>query len=179
MPTRSLASALVFPPKATRRVRRRHHRIALSQSRRARRVLRYITASIMLWLGALKFVSLSGSMAEDLIRRSLPPLPPDLFFLLLGGWETVIGVCLLSRPLQRAGALLLLLQIPFLLLPLMTMPGECFAGSPFILTAQGQEIIKNALFVGAALVINRNRSALQPGDEVRASKSSKSHENLT
>jgi uncharacterized membrane protein YkgB len=142
-------------------------------------VLRYTTAAIMLWLGTLKWVSLSGSMAEDLIRRSLPPLSPDLFFLLLGGWEIVIGVCLLSRPLQRTGALLLLLQIPFLLLPLLTMPSECFAGAPFVLTAQGQEIIKNALFVGAALVLGRSRPALRPGDEVRANTTPKSYENLT
>lgn len=167
MQTRTLSSALVLPTKAKKRIRT-HHRIDVD--RRARRVLRYTTASIMLWLGTLKFVSLSGSMTEDLIRRSLPPMSSDLFFLLLGGWQIAIGVCLLSRSLRRTGAMLLLLQIPFLLLPLLTMPGECFAGFPFVLTAQGQEILKNALFLGVALIIGRSRPAPRPDQEIRASK---------
>lgn len=79
---------------------------------------------------------------------------PDLFVSLLGWWEVTIRVGLLFRPLHRTAILLLLLQMPGTHLPLVLLPEVCFTEVPRGLTLEGQYIIKNAVLIGAALVVD-------------------------
>lgn len=116
-----------------------------------RRILRYALALIFIWFGALKL--LDASPANDLIRRTIYWLPPDLFLPILGWWEVAIGVCLLFRPLLRIGLILLFLQMPGTFLPLIVVPEQCFEKFPFVLTIEGQYIVKNLVLIGAALVV--------------------------
>ena len=44
-------------------------------------------------------------------------------------------------------------QLPGTFLPLLLLPNVCFSGSPFVLTMEGQYIVKNLLIIGAALVV--------------------------
>ena len=114
-------------------------------------MLRMALSLIFIWFGALKIFS--ASPADDLVRRTIYWLRPEIFLPVLGGWEVLIGVCLLFRPLLRMGLLLLALQLPGTFLPLIVLPEVCFARFPFELTMEGQYIFKNLLIIGAALVV--------------------------
>jgi uncharacterized membrane protein YkgB len=123
-------------------------------------ILRYGLGVVFVWFGLLK--PLGVSPAADLVRRTVYFLPPDLFLPILGWWEVAIGVGLLVRSLNRMAILLLFLQMPGTLLPLVLLPEVCFTHVPWGLTLEGQYIIKNAVLIGAALVVGgtvRDRSA--------------------
>jgi uncharacterized membrane protein YkgB len=114
-------------------------------------VLRLGLAVVFIWYGILKPFGLSP--AADLVRRTVYFVPPDLFIPILGWWEVAIGVGLLYRPLNRTALFLLFLQMPGTLLPLVLLPEVCFTHIPWGLTLEGQYIIKNAVLIGAALVV--------------------------
>ena len=125
--------------------------ISTWMNRYGRRILRYALAVIFIWFGALKFFD--HGPANDLVRRTIYWVSPDLFVPVLAGWEIAIGVGLLFRPLLRLGLLLLFLQMPGTFLPLVIVPERCFETFPFVLTLEGQYILKNLVLLGAALVI--------------------------
>jgi uncharacterized membrane protein YkgB len=114
-------------------------------------VLRVGLAVVFIWYGLLK--PLGMSPAAELVRRTVYFVPPDLFIPILGWWEVAIGVGLLYRPLNRTAIFLLFLQMPGTLLPLVLLPEVCFTQAPWGLTLEGQYIIKNAVLIGAALVV--------------------------
>lgn len=114
-------------------------------------ILRYSLAVIFIWYGALKPFGLSP--AEDLVRHTVYWVDPDWFLPILGWWEVAIGVCLLFRPLIRLAILLLFLQMPGTMLPLVLLPEVCFTVFPYGLTLEGQYIIKNLVLIGAAIVV--------------------------
>jgi ABC-type uncharacterized transport system permease subunit len=72
---------------------------------------------------------------------------------LLAAWESAIGLGLLSGRLLRTTLLLLFVQMPGTLMPLLLFPEETFTRVPLAPTLEGQYIIKNLVLVGAALVI--------------------------
>lgn len=114
-------------------------------------ILRVGLAVVFIWYGVLK--PLGMSPAAELVRRTVYFVPPDLFIPILGWWEVAIGVGLLYRPLNRTAIFLLFLQMPGTLLPLVLLPEVCFTQVPWGLTLEGQYIIKNAVLIGAALVV--------------------------
>jgi uncharacterized membrane protein YkgB len=126
-------------------------RIAGWMQRNGHFVLRVGLAIVFIWYGILKPFGLSP--AADLVRRTVYFVPPDLFIPILGWWEVAIGVGLLYRPLNRTALFLLFLQMPGTLLPLVLLPEVCFTHIPWGLTLEGQYIIKNAVLIGAALVV--------------------------
>lgn len=113
--------------------------------------LRYSLAVIFIWFGLLKPLGLSP--AEELVKRTVYFLPPDIFYPVLGWWEVLIGVGLLFRSFTRIALLLLLLQMPGTFLPLIILPDVCFTQMPFGLTLEGQYIIKNFVLISAAIVV--------------------------
>ena len=114
-------------------------------------LMRISLALVFIWFGILKPLGMSPE--EELIKRTVYWLPPEFFLPILGWWEVAIGVGLLYRPLVRASLLLLLLQLPGTMLPLVLLPDICFARFPFGLTIEGQYIVKNLFLVSAAFVI--------------------------
>jgi len=125
--------------------------IADWMQRRGLIILRISLAIIFIWFGALKTVGMSP--AAELVRNTVYWFPPDIFIPLLGYWEIAIGVCLLFRPLIRVAILLLFLQMPGTMLPLVLLPDVCFTSVPFGLTIEGQYIIKNLVLISAGIVI--------------------------
>lgn len=126
-------------------------RIAGWMQRNGLFVLRIALAIIFIWYGILKPFGMSP--AAELVRKTVYFVPPDLFIPILGWWEVAIGVGLLYRPLNRTAIFLLFLQMPGTLLPLVLLPDVCFTQIPWGLTLEGQYIIKNAVLIGAALVV--------------------------
>ena len=52
----------------------------------------------------------------------------------------------------RLAVILLLAQMPGTFLPLILLPEVCFENFPFVLTTEGQYIIKNLVIITAAIV---------------------------
>ena len=114
-------------------------------------LLRYSIAIVFIWFGLLK--PLGMSPAADLVARTVVWFSPGWFVPFLGWWEVLIGLTLLYRPLIRVSILLLFLQMPGTMLPLVFLPEVCFTQIPFGLTLEGQYIIKNLVLISAGLVI--------------------------
>ncbi len=116
------------------------------------RLMRVGLGIIFLWFGALKlFPSLSP--AEDLVRRTIFFINPDLFIPVLAVWEMAIGLGLLFGYQMRLTLLLLFLQMPGTALPLFILPEVVWTSFPFGLTLEGQYIVKNLVLITAGIVL--------------------------
>ena len=107
---------------------------------------------VFIWFGMLKFFP-GLSPAEDLVRNTIYFMDPDIFIPVLAVWETMIGIGLLIGKFMRVTLLLLFLQMPGTALPIFILPDIVWTSFPFVLTLEGQYIIKNLVLIGAGLVI--------------------------
>lgn len=118
--------------------------------------LRVGLGTMFVWFGALKlFPGLSP--AESLVRNTIYFFNPDFFLPILALWEVLIGIGFLSglftNKFQRATILLLFLQMFGTALPLVLLPEVVWEIFPFVLTLEGQYIIKNLVIIGSSLVL--------------------------
>lgn len=114
-------------------------------------VLRYSLALLFIWFGALKLVG--GSPATAMVANTVYWFSPMWFVPFLGVWEMIIGVCFLYRPLIRLALALLAPQMLGTFLPFLLLPEVTFQNFPFVLTLEGQYILKNLVIIGAAMVV--------------------------
>jgi hypothetical protein len=68
-------------------------------------------------------------------------------------WETLIGIGFLCNIFQRTTLLLLWLQMIGAWMPLVIFPERMFIYVPFILTLEGQYILKNMVLIAATFVL--------------------------
>jgi len=120
-------------------------------------VLRVGLGLVFLWFGALKLIP-GLSPAADLAARTIAQLslgivPADVAVPLLGGWEVLIGLGLLTGIALRATLFLLIVQMAGTVTPLLLYPDETFSTFPIVPTLEGQYILKNVVLIGAAMVI--------------------------
>ena len=115
-------------------------------------LLRVSIGVVFFWFGALKLIP-GASPAETLIRESLPFLPMNLFIPFLAVWEMIIGLGFMTGRFMRLTILLMFLQMGGAISPIFLNPTAVFVTFPFILTLEGQYIIKNIVLISAALVI--------------------------
>ncbi len=115
-------------------------------------LLRISVGVVFFWFGALKLFP-GASPAETLVRETLPFLPMELFLPVLAIWEMVIGLGFITGKFMRLTILLLLFQMIGAASPIVLNPTAVFVKFPFVLTLEGQYIIKNAVLVSAAFVI--------------------------
>jgi len=129
-------------------------------------ILRIALGLVFLWFGTLKLVP-GLSPAEDLVRATVPFLPETIFLPLLGVWEIVIGLGFLTGRALRLTILLLFLQMPGTLAPVLLLPERVFTAFPYGLTLEGQYIVKNLVLIAAALVIGATVRGGRLIDELR------------
>lgn len=115
-------------------------------------LLRISMGVVFFWFGALKLIP-GFSPAEGLIRETLPFLPMNLFLPFLAVWEMAIGLGFITGKFMRLTILLLFLQMPGTLSPIVLRPDLVFTQFPFGLTLEGQYIIKNMVIISSALVL--------------------------
>jgi len=115
-------------------------------------ILRIALGVVFVWFGALKLFP-GMSPAEDLVRATVPWMPGGLFLPMLAVWEIVIGLGFLTGRALRITILLLFLQMPGTLAPVVLLPERVFVVFPFALSLEGQYIVKNLVLIAAALVI--------------------------
>lgn len=112
---------------------------------------------VFLWFGALKFVPglspAEGLAAETILRLTGGTVPASVSLPVLAAWESAIGLGLITGRFLRLTLLLLFLQIPGTITPLVLFPAETFTRFPYAPTLEGQYIIKNLVLVAAALVV--------------------------
>lgn len=114
-------------------------------------LLRYSMGVIFIWFGALKPLGLSP--AEELVENTIPFISPNILLPILGLWEVTIGITFLNRRLNRLAIYLLFAQMIGAMLPLILLPEVCFETFPFVLTLEGQYIIKNLVIISGGIVI--------------------------
>jgi len=71
----------------------------------------------------------------------------------LAAWECLIGLGLITGLFLRFTLLLLFVQMPGTVTPIFLFPDEIFVRPPFVLTLEGQYIVKNLVLISAAIVI--------------------------
>lgn len=103
---------------------------------------------IFFWFGALKIIGLSPAhdLAVALIQVLIPAFPPELFVLLVGIFEVVIGLLFLFRRIERVAIVLLLIHMVGTILPLIFLQHMTWQQA-FVPTMEGQYIIKNLAIV--------------------------------
>jgi uncharacterized membrane protein YkgB len=119
-------------------------------------ILRFGLGVVFIWFGALKFFP-GLSPAEELVRNTIYFYDPDFVLPVLATWEVLIGIGFISgfftNKLQRLTILLLFMQMIGAALPLVLLPEVCWTNFPFVLTLEGQYIVKNLVIIGSALVL--------------------------
>lgn len=115
-------------------------------------LLRLALAIVFLWFGALKVLGVSP--VEDLVAATVYWVSPEWFVPFLGLWEMAIGLGLLFSVALRATLLLLALQLAGTFLVLLVRPDAAFVGgNPFLLTVEGEFVVKNLVLLAAGVVI--------------------------
>jgi uncharacterized membrane protein YkgB len=120
-------------------------------------LLRLALGMVFLWFGVLKLIP-GLSPAESLAGRTMEVLtlglvPSSTAVPILGIWESLIGIGLLTGIWMRATLLLLFVQMLGTLTPLVLFPSETFDRFPYAPTLEGQYIIKNAVLIAGAVVL--------------------------
>jgi len=120
-------------------------------------MLRMALGLVFLWFGALKLVP-GLSPAESLAGRTIEVLtfnviPASTAVPVLGIWESLIGLGLMTGVWLRATLALLFAQMLGTLTPLLLFPTETWDVFPVAPTLEGQYIIKNAVLIAGAVVI--------------------------
>ena len=120
-------------------------------------LLRIALGIVFVWFGAIKFVPgwspAEGLAARTTERLTLGLVPPHVGLPVLAAWETLIGLGLLAGRYLRLTLLLLFVQMPGTMMPLLLFPHETFVAFPHAPTLEGQYIVKNLVLVSAAIVI--------------------------
>jgi uncharacterized membrane protein YkgB len=115
-------------------------------------IMRLGLGVVFFWFGALKLAP-GLSPAEMLVRNTIYFVDPDIFLPVLAIWEMVIGLGLLTGKYLRATLLLLFAQMVGTALPLVVLPEAVWTSFPFVLTLEGQYIVKNLVIIGSAIVL--------------------------
>lgn len=120
-------------------------------------LLRWSIGVIFVWFGALKLVP-GLSPADDIATETAMALTFGLFsedFVQIGLalLEIAIGVGLILGRFLRLTLLLLFGQMAGTLTPLFLFPEQIWTDFPFVLTLEGQYIVKNAVLISAGIVI--------------------------
>ena len=114
--------------------------------------LRVSLGLVFIWFGALKTFGVSPVVG--IIQQTYTFLPIHLLVLILGGWETLIGICMISKRVLRCALILMCIHLTGTFLAVYLAPGHFFVQKiPFLLTADGEFVMKNIVLMAAALVI--------------------------
>lgn len=114
--------------------------------------LRVSLGIVFVWFGALKVLGVSP--VEDLIRATVYLVPEGPFLIGLGVWEVLIGVGLVFAIALRTTLFLFFLQMVGTFSVLVVRPDIAFQElNPFLLTAEGEFVIKNLILLSAGFVV--------------------------
>ena len=132
-------------------------RITAWMARHGIALLRISVGVVFFWFGFLKFfpgLSPAETLATDTISvMTFGAIEPRVALFILATWECLIGLGLIFGKALRLTLLLLFLQMPGTITPMFFFPELTFRAVPFVLTIEGQYIVKNLVLVSAAIVV--------------------------
>lgn len=114
-------------------------------------LLRVSLGIVFFWFGILKILGVSP--VAELVGATYSFMPAREFLLVLGVWEVIIGLGLIFKIAIRTTIGLLLLQMSGTFLSFILAPEIFFNGNFFLLTTEGEFVIKNIVLVSAGIVI--------------------------
>ena len=114
-------------------------------------LLRIALGIVFVWFGALKVFGVSPVL--HLIQSTYTFLPEPAFLIVLGIWEIIIGIGLIFKIFFRATLLLLWMQMFGTLTAPLLEPSIFFNGNVFLLTMEGEFVVKNFVLLAASLAI--------------------------
>ena len=122
-------------------------------------VLRISLGIVYVWFGALKYFP-NTSPADQLAKETITILtfgliPASVSIILLAVWETLLGMLLITGVWKRVVYYFLLLHLACTFVPLFAFVDLSFSQPPMVFTLVGQYIVKNIVFISAAIVLNR------------------------
>ena len=125
-------------------------------------LLRISIGIVFVWFGLLKVFDVSP--VSELVAKTIYWFDPDFVVPALGAFEVFVGVCLIAGRLMRIALPLLVLQMAGTFLVLVMHPDVAFqGGNPFLLTVEGEFVIKNLVLLSAALVIGSRLAPIGEG----------------
>ena len=115
-------------------------------------VLRLSLGVVFVWFGMLKILDVSP--VSDLVANTVYWFDRETFVTVLGVFEVTVGVLLLLGRVLRFTLLLFVLQMIGTFLTFVILPEVTFRdGNPFLLTVEGEFVVKNLVLISAALVV--------------------------
>ena len=126
-------------------------------------LLRISLGIVYVWFGALKYFP-NTSTADQLAKETIAVItfgliPGAVSIVMLALWETVLGTLLIVGVWRRAVYYLLLVHLACTFVPLFAFVELSFSRPPVVFTLVGQYIVKNIVFIAAALVLNIRQQA--------------------
>ena len=115
-------------------------------------MLRVSLGVVFVWFGMLKILDLSP--VADLVANTVYWFDRETFVTVLGVFEITVGTLLLLGRALRVTLMLLVLQMVGTFLTFVILPQVTFRdGNPFLLTVEGEFVVKNLVLISAALVV--------------------------
>jgi uncharacterized membrane protein YphA (DoxX/SURF4 family) len=115
-------------------------------------VLRISLGVVFVWFGLLKIFEVSP--VSELVARTVYWVDPDVIVPVLGAFEVTVGMLLLLGRALRLTLFLFVLQMLGTFLTFFVLPNVTFRdGNPFLLTVEGEFVVKNLVLISAALVV--------------------------
>jgi uncharacterized membrane protein YkgB len=128
-------------------------------------VARFGLFVVFFWFGILKVLGLSpaSSLVQALFEQTISFMSFDVFFLLFGVFECLIGILFIIPRCERVVIPLLFIHMIMTFMPLFILPEITWSGF-LVPTLEGQYIIKNLVIIATAFGI---ASHLTPISEAR------------
>ncbi len=114
-------------------------------------VLRVSLGVIFLWFGYLKIAGVSP--VKELVESSFASLPFEFPFTALGVLEMLIGIGLTFKLFLRLTLLALWLMLLGTFSSLILNPDLFFNGKIYLLTTEGEFVMKNLVLIASGMVI--------------------------
>jgi len=120
--------------------------------------LRLALGLVFVWFGALKVFGVSP--VTPMLRETYAFLALPGFTVLLGAWEMLIGIGLVSKLALRQTLYLMCLHLAGTFAALWLAPSHFFLhDNPLVLTVDGEFVVKNLVLLTAGLVIGSNEAS--------------------
>ncbi|HEV2778136.1 MAG TPA: hypothetical protein VGX25_01925 [Actinophytocola sp.] len=115
-------------------------------------LLRLTIGTVFLWFGALKVADVTP--VGDFVARTLPWFDRAWVLPVLGWFEIGVAVLLIAGRALTLVCAALVAHLTGTFLSLVMQPEVTFQdGNPLMLTTEGEFVVKNLVFIAAALVI--------------------------
>jgi uncharacterized membrane protein YkgB len=116
-------------------------------------VLRISFGILFLWLGALKVIP-GVSPAEPLMKAALPDfVPKDVFIRFAAVWELLVGIGFLTGRYPRVVLLMVFATMAVTLSIPIQAPARVWTTFPFVLSFEGEYVVKDLVIVTCAIVL--------------------------